>query len=83
MANRKQRAIDAQRLLESQTFRDVMETIRHDAIEIFSGPQAAPEEIMGAHEKVRAVQFVINELESRITDQAIAEKREGQHRGND
>lgn len=83
MVNKRQRAHDAQRLLESTTFRDVMDTIRHDAIAVFSGAQASPEEIMAAHQKVQAVHFIVDELERRITDQAISEKREGQHRVND
>lgn len=83
MSNRKQRAQDAQRLLESQTFSDVMATIIADATAIFSEANSTPERIMAAHEKVRAVQFIKDELESRVADQVVADKRKGQHRGND
>lgn len=83
MSNEYQRAIDAAELRENPTFVDVIGEIRQGAVDTFTNPNARPEMITAAHDKIKAIETVLNALQARITDQAFKAKREKQDRGND
>ena len=85
MSKASERASAARNLLNNTTFREVMDAIRHDAIGIFSNANTSMEAIAAAHERVRAVQTVLDELDTRIADQLVEDKRnkKDQHRVND
>ena len=76
-----QRALVAKRLLDDEGLQSVFDDIRNGATATFLSASASMAEIEAAHERVRAVQVVLDAIEDRLTDKAIEEKR--QHRGND
>lgn len=76
-----ERADEARRLLADEGLLSVLNDIRQSAAEVFLHPAATPEDIAAAHEKVRAVEFIRNALQSRITDETFEQRKRDQHRG--
>lgn len=77
-----QKAAEARTLLASQAFQAIVEDIRGDAVKVFLRSEANADEISAAHDRVRAVQFILDAIQARLNAEAIQEKR-NQHRGND
>ncbi len=76
-----QRASEARRLLADDGLLSVFNDIRSDAASVFLRPSATPDEISAAHEKVRAVEFIQNALQARITEETFEQRKGNQHRG--
>ena len=79
----KQKAFEARALLADTAFQNVMEEIRSDAVGVFLDATCDIDRIARAHERVRSVQIILDALQARIDAEAIKDKQEGQHRGND
>lgn len=82
MSDIKQRAAEARSLLDNAVFSAVLSEIQKDAVSAFLRPTATPADLEGAHQKVRAVEIIMTALQSRLSDEAFADKKD-QHRGND
>ena len=76
------RAAEARRLKDDACFQEIMREIEDGAIAVFRNPVSAPDEILAAHEKVRAADVIRNAIKARI-DAETFEQRKNQHRGND
>lgn len=83
MSNEFERAEAAKELQENPTFIEVIGEIRQGAVDTFTNPNSTPEMITAAHDKIKAIETVLNALQARITEQAFKAKREKQDRGND
>jgi hypothetical protein len=59
-----------------------MGEIEASAVAVFRAAHSTPEQILAAHEKVRAVDVIRNAIKARI-DSATFEQRKNQHRGSD
>ena len=74
----------AKRLLDDATFQSVIDKIRDDAVALFLNPSSGIEALAVAHERIRGIETVLAELNSRIGGLAVLDKQEkAQHRGND
>jgi len=77
------RGLAAERLLADETFLDVVATIRADATGVFSNAKSGIDDIAEAHEAIRAVETILDEVRGRISTAQIQEKSEGRHRASD
>jgi len=68
-------AMDANRLLLDDGLQAVFASIINAAAGVFFNPNSAISDIEIAHQKVKAVEFIKSELQSRIDAKAIADKR--------
>ena len=82
MSEIKQRAAEARSLMDNAVFQAILSEIQKDAVSAFLRPTATPADLEAAHQKVRAIEFIMTALQSRLSDEAFADKRD-QHRGND
>lgn len=71
--NRK--AANAKKLLSDPIFKEALKQLQDNAINDFSVATATPEQIMAAHEKIRAAQTFLWVLEGWISDKAYEDKR--------
>lgn len=76
-----QLAAEARVLLGNPTFQAVLEEIRQPAVQVFLNASSKPEAIAAAHDRVRAVQIILDALQTRLDAETIEQK--GQHRAND
>lgn len=83
MSNEYERAEAAKELQQNDTFKEVMAEIRQAAVDVFTNPNATPDMIMTAHDKIKAVETVQNALETRLTELAFKAHKERQHLGRD
>lgn len=83
MSRISQMAIQAKRLMEDEAFISVIEEIKNDAKGVFLNANSAIDEIVAAHEKIKAAQYVLDTLAARITAWEIETKRQDRHRAND
>jgi len=70
-----QRKLNAERLLNDETLRLALDMIQHDAVGVFTYPNASQEDIMEAHRMVRALDALRSQLEVFILDGKMAERR--------
>jgi len=70
-----QRKLNAERLLNDETLRLALDMIQHDAIGVFTYPNASQEDIMEAHRMVRALDALRIKLEAFVVDGKMAERR--------
>jgi hypothetical protein len=70
-----QRKLNAERLLNDETLRLALDMIQHDAIGVFTYPNASQEDIMEAHRMVRALDALRTKLEAFVVDGKMAERR--------
>lgn len=77
------RAARAYTLSQDETFNEICAEILEEARILFMGRNSAITEWTQASEKVRAVETFRAAIQSRLTEKAIADKREAQHRAND
>lgn len=74
----------AKHLLNDPTFQGVMDKIRDDAVALFLNPASGIDTLAAAHERIRGIETVLAEINSRIGAIAVLDKRErAQDRGND
>jgi hypothetical protein len=83
MSDIKQRAAEARSLMDNAVFQAILSEILEDAVSAFKRPTATPADLEGAHLKVRAIEIIKNALQARLSDEAFADKKAVQHRGND
>jgi len=76
MADKSFRAAQARALMDDQALAGVLQEIEEQAVKDFLASGGDVARMAAAHERVRAVTTLRDALQSRITDQAIAEKRE-------
>ena len=74
--------MEARRLLEDPVFQEIIGEIRENATGVFLNANCDITAREAAHEKVRAVQTVLDAIQSRIVAERI-EKKRNQHRAND
>ncbi len=82
MSDTEIKAAEARRLSDDLCFQEIMGEIEASAVAVFQAAHSTPEQILAAHEKVRAVDVIRNAITARI-DSATFEQRKNQHRGND
>jgi hypothetical protein len=70
-----QRKLNAERLLNDETLRLALDMIQHDAVGVFTYPNASQEDIMEAHRMVRALDALRSKLEAFVADGKMAERR--------
>lgn len=83
MSQVNQRGIQAKRLLDDETFQSVLSEIRDEAKGVFFNANSAISDIAVAHEKVRAVQYILDTIAARVNAMEIETKRLDRHRAND
>lgn len=83
MSSTYEKAEAASELQKNPTFVGVIGEIRQGAINTFVDPNATPEMITAAHDKIKAIETVLNALQARITEQAFKAKKEKQNHGYD
>ena len=76
MTNTRQRAVDARRLLDDPALAEVLTEIEEAAKAAFLASRGDPASLTAAFDKARAVQTLRDALETRLADQAVADKRE-------
>lgn len=77
MSEIKRKGQEAERMLRDDTFVDVMDTIRKNAVGVFSNAKSDIDSIAKAHEAIRAVETILDEFDARIVAAQIEEKRKG------
>lgn len=82
MTDISQRAAEARTLLGNSTFQSVLAEIREDATRVFLNSASPIESIAAAHDRVRAVQTILDAIQARL-DAETYEQRKGRHRVND
>lgn len=82
MTKSTERAAEARSLLGSQSFASITEEIRQEATQVFLSPHSTVEQRESAHDRVRAVQIILDAIQSRLDAETIEQKKE-RHRGND
>jgi outer membrane protein TolC len=82
MSKAEQRAAEARTLQGNSTFNAILDEIREEAKQVFLNPHSTIETIGAAHDRVRAVQIILDAIQARLDAEAIEQKK-GQHRGSD
>ena len=82
MSQISQRALEARGLLTTPAFQEIIGEIREEATRVFLDVNCDITAREAAHEKVRAVQTILDVIQSRIVAESI-EKKRNQHRAND
>lgn len=77
-----QRAAEARTLLGNRTLLSVLDEIREDATKVFLNSASPIESIAAAHDRVRAVQTILDAIQTRLDAETIEQKK-GRHRVND
>ena len=80
MSEVKERAARAKQLLNDPVFTEVVAEIRENASMLFLNPTSSIDDSADAHQRVRMVQMFLDTLQSRISAEALEDKRKGQHR---
>lgn len=84
VSEKRAKAARAEALLRDETFIQVMRDVTDGATALFLDPSSDNFRLSEAHERIRLVHMFRDQLQSWISDAAIADKREkAQHRGND
>lgn len=79
-----EKASRAKRLRDDEAFADFIQEVREDAIAAFANSRANETEAREeAHALLRAINQIEGKLDAAIGAKALADKRKGQHRGND
>lgn len=77
------KAARAKQILEDEVFKDALNVVLSDQIEVFSNLNSSQEEIMEAHRMVRALTLLKGQLQSFVSDSKLLERRQDKvrHRG--
>ena len=75
-----ERAQNAQRLMNDDTFKSVIAEIRDAKVRVFLDPRSTTEDREEAHVIIRALGEIEREIDARVADGAFEERKE-QHRG--
>jgi len=78
----KRKASEARALLADHVFQGVIGEIRDDAVGVFLNATCDMNVIAAAHERVRAVQTILDALQARIDAEAV-ELKQDRDRAND
>jgi hypothetical protein len=76
MAVIKQKALEARELLNNLAFQGLMEEIRSDAVGVFLDASCDITRIASAHDRVRAVQTILDALQARLDAEVIEDKKD-------
>lgn len=82
MSEIKRRASEARVLLADHVFQSVIGEIRDEAVGLFLDASCDINRLAAAHESVRAVQIILDALQSRIDAEAVQLKQD-RDRAND
>lgn len=82
MSEIKRRASEARSLLADGVFNGVIGEIREDAVGVFLDATCDISRITAAHERVRAVQTILDALQARLDAEAV-EIKQDRDRAND
>lgn len=77
-----ERAAEARALSANAALQNVIADIREDAVQVFLNTSSTVEQREAAHDRVRAVQTILDAIQARVDAEKIEQKRD-QHRGND
>lgn len=82
MSEIKRKASEARSLLTDHVFQAVVGEIRDDAVGVFLDSTCDMNRLAAAHERVRAVQTILDALQARIDAEAV-EIKQDRDRAND
>jgi hypothetical protein len=77
------KAARAKQILEDDVFKEALNMVLSEQIEVFKRLNASQEEIMEAHRMVRALTLLKGQLQSFVSDSKLLERRQDKvrHRG--
>lgn len=82
MSEIKRKASEARTLMADHVFQSVIGEIRDDAVGVFLNSACDINKLAAAHERVRAVQTILDALQARIDAEAFEAKKD-RDRAND
>lgn len=82
MANVHDIAEAARRFKGDETYKSLIQSIKDAQVSVFLSPSSTQEARDGAHEIIRALGKLDNEIDARIADSSMQKKKD-QHRAND
>lgn len=83
MSKAKEKAGRVRALLADETFKNAIDEVRNAQSRVFLNSGSTPEAREEAHAIIRALAAIENTFATAFADEAMFDKKKGQHRGSD